>query len=142
MLELQISEAHLETALEHCRCSLPNEACGMMGGIGGRVMSVFALTNSNPSPVSYAIDPMQQLRVLRELEAAGQALVAIYHSHPDSPALPSLTDINRAFFPGTRELNYPGVAYLIIGLGGPAPQINAFEITREGIEKVELKVTH
>lgn len=139
--ELQISEAHINAVLEHCRCSLPNEACGMLGGRADEVMSVFALTNANPSPVSYTIDPMQQLKVLRELEAAGQELVGIYHSHPQSPALPSLTDINRAFFPGTRELNYPGVVYLILGLSGAAPEINAFVITGEGIEKIALKVT-
>lgn len=140
MEELQISEAHLDIAMEHCRRSLPNEACGMMGGLGNRVMSVYELANSNPSPVSYTIDPMQQIKVLRELEAAGHALVAIYHSHPQSPALPSLTDINRAFFPGTRELNFPGVAYVIVGLSGPAPVVNTFVFRDKDIERINLKV--
>jgi proteasome lid subunit RPN8/RPN11 len=34
--------------------------------------------------------------------------MAIYHSHPDAPALPSLTDI--------AQHEYPGLLYLIVSL--------------------------
>ncbi|HEB01922.1 MAG TPA: M67 family peptidase, partial [Nitrospirae bacterium] len=91
-----------------------------------------------PSPVSYSFDSTEQLRVMKEMESRGLKLVGIYHSHPDSPPIPSLTDIRRAFFPGTREPNFPDAAYMIVSLTENEPEVNVFLILGSEVQKVEL----
>jgi len=140
MGDLVISRDHMDEMVAHARESLPDEACGMLGGLAGRVHRVYRLGNSDPSPVSYAVDPIEQLKAMKDMAESGTELVGIYHSHPGAPPLPSITDINRAFFPGTRDLNYPDVVYVIISLSGPAPEVKAFMIEREGVRTVELSL--
>ena len=48
----------------------------------------------------YEIDPAQLIDLeFRELPAQGSEIVGIYHSHPESPAYPSATDVELAFWP-------------------------------------------
>jgi len=138
MGRLIIPDELFDEMVSHARSCLPDEACGMLGGIAGKVRKLYALDNADPSPATYVIDPLDQLRAIRDMESGGLELLGIYHSHPDSPPLPSITDINRAFFPGSRELNYPGVAYVIVGLSGPAPEVKAFRIEEKGVVPVEI----
>ena len=69
----------------------------------------------------FALDPKGQIDAMRSMREHGEELAAIYHSHPDSPALPSLADIE--------QHEYPGVLYLIISLGTKgAPEMRGFHI--------------
>jgi proteasome lid subunit RPN8/RPN11 len=54
------------------------------------------------------MDPAQQIAALRTMRESGEQLFAIYHSHPNSPPLPSPTDLAQS--------NYPEALYLIISL--------------------------
>jgi len=128
----------MQEMIAHARVSLPNEACGLIGGRGGRAERLYVLRNSDPSPVSYTADARDHMGAMKDMAARGMELMAIYHSHPDSPPMPSITDINRAFFPGTRELNYPGVVHVIISLSGPMPEARAYSIEAGGIRPVEI----
>jgi len=56
----------------------------------------------------FAMDPTQQITAMRTMRERGETLFAIYHSHPNSPPLPSATDLAQA--------NYPDTLYLIISL--------------------------
>ena len=138
MDSLVIPGALMDEMLGHAAGALPNEACGMLAGKGGKVRRVYRLLNSEPSPVSYAGDPNEQLKAINKIAADGMELIAIYHSHPDSPPVPSITDINRAFFPGTRELNYPQAAYVIIGLASSRPEVRAYMIEADHVESIEI----
>lgn len=140
MDEILLSREQLESITAHARDVYPHEACGLMAGRDGAVLRLYRMKNLDASPVSYRLDPSEQLSVMREMERDGLDIVGIYHSHPDAPAMPSQTDISRAFFPGTREPNFPGAAYLIVSLAAGEPEIRAFRITSEAIEKVRLKV--
>lgn len=109
------------------------EACGILGGYdAGQVEQVHRMKNVNPTSVSYQLDPADQLAVTRELEHQGMRIIGIYHSHPGGAAYPSPIDVRQAFFPGTDELNYPGAVYLIVGLSGQEPEVNAYEIQKDG----------
>ena len=128
----------MDEMLLHAAEAIPNEACGMLAGNDSKVRKVYKLRSLEPTPVSYVVDPHDQLRAIKEIDAEGMELLGIYHSHPDSPPVPSITDINRAFFPGTRELNYPQAAYVIIGLAGPRPEVRAYMIESDHVESVEI----
>jgi len=138
--ELLLSREQLESITAHAREDYPREACGLMAGRDGAVLRLYRMKNLDASPVSYRFDPSEQFSVMREMDRDGLEMVGIYHSHPEAPALPSQTDISRAFFPGTRELNFPGAAYLIVSLAAREPDIRAFRITPEAIEKVRLRI--
>ncbi|MCK4911846.1 MAG: M67 family metallopeptidase [Thermodesulfovibrionales bacterium] len=140
MERLVISREHLDAVIAHSRSDLPNEACGFLFGRQGRVEQVRPILNTDPSPVSYSFDSSEQFRVMGEMESQGLELLGIYHSHPESPPIPSLTDIRRAFFPGTRDPNYPSAAYVIVGLSEDEPEVNAFLFLGDEARKVHLHV--
>jgi proteasome lid subunit RPN8/RPN11 len=141
MSEIIINRSLIEEMVRHAREAYPNEACGILAGLARPganpvVERVFRMLNADDSEVNYRLDPTEQLRVMKEIERSGLRMIAIYHSHPSSPAYPSQTDINRAFFPGTSDENFPGVFYVIVGLAGKEPEVNAYLITERGVEKV------
>ena len=73
------------------------------------------------------------IRIMKEIDDKGWSLGAIYHSHTRSPAYPSQTDVNLAF--------YPEALYLIVSLADPAgPDLKAFRIVEGKIEEAELSV--
>jgi proteasome lid subunit RPN8/RPN11 len=96
---------HQDLMLMHVQGWFPEEACGILGGIGGEVREVHPVTNVLHSPVRYRMDPKEQYDVMRQVEDSGQVIVGIFHSHVSGPEGPSITDLS--------EANYPESAYLI-----------------------------
>jgi proteasome lid subunit RPN8/RPN11 len=119
----------------HARSEAPNECCGLIAGRDGAALKIFRATNTEASPFLYVMDPMEQLRIMDEIDEAGWDLLAIYHSHTRSAAYPSRTDVELAFYPQT--------AYLIVSLANDRPEIRAFHIARtaqEGEQITEVPV--
>ena len=142
-MTITIPAALYEQMLAHCRACLPDEAGGLLGGRMGRVEVALAVRNAQSSPVSYELDSHAQLHAMKRIEADRFDLVGIYHSHPTSPAYPSRTDVERAFFPGTDTLNFPEAVWVIVSLAAARPEARAFAITSrspEGTTEVVLKI--
>jgi proteasome lid subunit RPN8/RPN11 len=115
----------------HARAEAPKEACGLVAGRAGDPTRAIACTNAHPAPVTrYAIDPREQLRAFRDMEANGEELFAIYHSHPITQPYPSPTD--RA------EAHYPEAYYLLVSLRDPVAEVRAFRIRDGWVREVEL----
>lgn len=115
----------------HAIADLPNECCGMISGQGSHAAAVHRAANTEASPFMYVMDPQEQLRIMNEIDAAGDDLVAIYHSHTRSAAYPSRTDVDLAFFAET--------LYLIVSIADrDAPEIRAFRITRSAPEGEQI----
>lgn len=113
--------------IAHAREDMPNECCGLIAGHGDQAERVIRMTNSQPSPFLYVMDPREQLRLMEEIEDAGDDLVAIYHSHTRSAAYPSRTDVDMAF--------YSEPLYVIVSLADrDAPDIRAFRLSRTAPE--------
>ncbi len=133
MQEILIPRNHLDSITAHCSACYPNEACGLLAGNCNRVLQVFPVTNVEPSPASYFMDPGEQFICMKEIRAAGQKLVGIFHSHPQSPAVPSQEDVRRAV--------YDEPAYLIIGMhAGKVAEIKAFSIRDGRVEAVAVTI--
>ena len=123
----------LEALVAHARELTPFECCGLLAGKDRRVLHQYRVTNTVatehqaidvfdqatvkrlgalPGPmraeVAYFMDPKEMLQAFKDMRARQLDLVAIYHSHPHSPAYPSTTDIGLAY--------YPDAAYLIVSL--------------------------
>ena len=123
----------VDEIVAHARDELPNECCGLIAVEDGRAMKLFRAANAEASPVRYGLDPREQYTIMMEIERSGWTLGAIYHSHTRSPAYPSQTDVNLAF--------YPEALYLIVSLqDADRPELRAYRIVDDQIEQVELTV--
>jgi len=118
----------------HAREEAPREACGLLSGRDGGISRVIRCENVHPTPTTrYVIDPREQLKAFRAIDAAGEELVAIYHSHPVSQPYPSPTD--RA------EAHYPDALYILVSLRAREPEMRAFRIgADEFIREVPINV--
>lgn len=96
---LRLSPEHLQQMLQEVSKQYPEEACGLVAGLGWESKQVYSVENSLHSPVRFLMVPEQQVRFLLEIEANGWELLAIYHSHPNGPNTPSATDIAEIAFP-------------------------------------------
>ncbi len=116
-----IARALLDEMIEHAMANRPNEACGMVAGIGNRAVKVYRATNAEASPVRYLMEPRDQLRIMQDMEAHGWDLLGIFHSHTHTAAYPSQTDVSLAY--------YPDALYIIVSLADEAhPVVRAFHI--------------
>ena len=97
----------------HARGELPNEACGLLSGslATGRATRFHPARNAEASPLRYNVHPEDLVRITFAIEDAGEELVAIFHSHTRSAAVPSATD--------RRTAMYPDPFYLLASLGDP-----------------------
>jgi proteasome lid subunit RPN8/RPN11 len=110
----------IDEMVAHAREDLPNECCGMVGGIDGEATEVIRVENSAASPLRYEMDPKGQYDAYTAIEGRGQELLAIYHSHTKSPAYPSQTDVNQA-------VAWPDQVYIIVSLADPdAPDVKGY----------------
>ena len=126
---MEISLAQLGDVVAHAQADAPNECCGYMRIKDGRVDEVFRSQNLRNSPYGYEIDP-KSLLAANDLDDDGFG-VAIYHSHPRSPAEPSQTDINLA--------HYPHWLYVIVSLAGE-PKMRAWRIADGRVEEEPVTV--
>jgi len=131
---LRISEEQLAEILAHAREGAPEEVCGILAGREGTARRIYRGRNVAPNPrVRYEMEPRQQLEIMQEIEANGEAMVAIYHSHPHSAAFPSHTDQELAFYPDT--------LYVIVSLAdAEQPVVRAFRLRDHKVEEEELIV--
>jgi len=128
--------------MEHAREDAPNECCGLIGGADGEARTVYRARNAEASPLRYQLHPNDQIRIMREIEEAGEELAAIYHSHTASPAYPSQTDINLALAEvgGERIQQFPGTIYLIASLAEGEEPLRGFDIGADDVREVQLEV--
>ena len=130
---LSLSRTIYEMMIAHCRREAPKEACGLLAGVGGAVTKIYPMTNADNSPISYTMDPLEQLRAQKAMRADGVELAAIYHSHTASPAYPSPTDITLA--------SYPDACYIVVSLAEPMrPVAKAFRIVEGQVAEDDLQV--
>jgi proteasome lid subunit RPN8/RPN11 len=119
---------------KHGLGEFPNEACGLVAGADGRPAKFFAMRNLDASPVSFRLDPKEQLEAFDRIDEEGWELLGIVHTHTHSEAYPSETDRKLAFYPDAR--------YMIMSLSDREnPVLRAFRIVDGEITEEELSIT-
>ena len=90
-----------DAIVAHARRDHPDEACGVVAGPEGsdRPERFVPMVNAAGSPTFYEFDPMDLLRLYREMDDRGEEPVVVYHSHTATEAYPSRTDIGLAMEP-------------------------------------------
>lgn len=127
-----IPAAVRDELVAHARAGLPNEACGILAGVDGRVERFFPAQPDEPSPYYYRIESRDQIRIMNEIDAAGLDLLGIYHSHTSSPAYPSRTDAEQAF--------WPDAVYVIVSLAGADPDVRGYKMHDMTVTEEALRV--
>jgi proteasome lid subunit RPN8/RPN11 len=122
----------LDELVAHARSELPNESCGMHAVDGERFTHFFPARNEFASPMRFRIDSADQIRIWKAIDELGLE-TSIFHSHPNSEASPSQTDINLA-------RDWPGAIWVICSLAGEEAVVRAFRIAEGAVEEVELVV--
>lgn len=98
----------------------PLEACGYLVGRGDIAEIDFPMRNTDKSAEHFTMDPMEQFDAMRRARDAGLKILAVYHTHPATPARPSEEDIKLAYD--------PGIIYVIASLATATRGIKAFRI--------------
>lgn len=96
---LTLTYAHWDAMRRYVIAVAPLEACGLLAGKNGVVETVLPVKNAAGSPVRFRMEPRAQLRAFNQIEASGQEILAIFHSHPKGSSSLSPTDIREAAYP-------------------------------------------
>ena len=111
------------------------EICGFLSGQGNHLIRCYPVSNvADDKRRFFLMDPQEQLNAMRQIEERGEELIAIYHSHIDSPAYPSATDLEWHAYPET--------IYVIMATSEPArSRMRGFLIHDKEIKELKLVVT-
>jgi len=116
--------------ISHSRSEMPNECCGLLLG-RDRIERAVPMRSDPPAPDAYYMDPEQQIAVFTGMEASGEQLLGIYHSHPAGPLEPSGMDLQLAF--------HPDALYVIISLADAQhPEIGAYRLEEGQFSEVTI----
>ncbi len=128
-MALAIPSPLLDAIRAHGEREYPRESCGLLLGAGAeprRVTDVTPLRNANTEAPErrFALDPREHLGAQREARRRGLEVVGFYHSHPDHPARPSVTDL--------AEASWPGFSYVITAVArGRAAAVHSYELAED-----------
>ncbi len=99
---IRIEKDAWERMVAHARSAYPNECCGAMAGVidgdEKTVKSAVEMENSfdGAQHDRYELKPEDLLQADKEARSRGMDLIGIFHSHPDSDAYFSETDLKNS----------------------------------------------
>jgi len=135
MLRLDIPNHIFEQMTEQARTEAPIEACGILAGTDGRAEKLYRMTNAEERGDHFMMDPKEQFAVVKDIRSSSLELLAIYHSHPETPARPSAEDIRMALT--------PDVVYVILSLqNGNDPRLKGFYVDNGTVIDIPVEISH
>jgi [CysO sulfur-carrier protein]-S-L-cysteine hydrolase len=129
---LTIPQTIIDAITAHAQRDFPLEACGILGGTDGVVTEQYPMKNTDQSNEHFTLEPKEQFAVIKDLRAKGIEMLAIYHSHPETPARPSEEDIRLALT--------PNVSYVIVSLAGVTPDVKSYRIESGAVTPEPIKI--
>jgi proteasome lid subunit RPN8/RPN11 len=137
-MPLQISQEIVNTILEQSRVEYPDECCGVILGKAGSDLPtrLKPMINAAHSPTFYEFDSKDLLALYRELDDNDEEIVVIYHSHTETQAYPSRTDIAYA--------SEPGAHYVLVSTRkeiAPENEFRSYQIVGGEVTEEEVVIT-
>jgi proteasome lid subunit RPN8/RPN11 len=122
--------------VEQARAEAPLECCGLLAGRvvddAGRVEMRYPLVNEAASPVEFVSNARSMFDATRDIDRRALKVLAVYHSHPGSQAVPSKTDLER---------NYsPDVVNIIVSLQVEPPDVKAWWLREKEYSPADLEL--
>ena len=132
MISINIPADIADEIIAQAKQGAPLEICGLLAGKGHNVEKLYKMTNTDASNEHYTMEPQEQFAAVKDMRSADTKMLAIYHSHPETPARPSEEDIRLALT--------PDVVYIIISVAEPTPVIKGFYIEDDNVTEVHLTI--
>ena len=128
-----ISNSDVKVLIEHAKSEDPKESCALLIGSdtdeGWNVKEVFLTENMDDSKINFTISPEEELKVDTIARKKDMEIVCIFHSHPDSDAIPSGTD--KKFM----SVNpFPWIIYSC-----ETDEMNCFVLKNKSLEQISIK---
>ena len=132
---IQISRKITNQLLHLAQTSPDIEICGLIGSRDGQPCSCYPIMNVAEQPQQrFQLDASQQISAMTSMRDSGEELFAFFHSHPTSPATPSINDLTLTA--------YPEALNLIISLNTKGVlEIRGFKINHQSAEELELSLS-
>ena len=137
---LRLDRSLYDAIVAHAKRDHPDEACGIVAGAEGSDVPSrhVPMVNAAGSPTFYEFDSTELLALYKEMWAADEEPVVIYHSHTATEAFPSRTDIGLA--------SEPGAHYVLIRTrehgNSPGPvEFRSYRIIDGEVTEEEVEVT-
>ena len=122
----------LETALN----GKPEEICGLIGGTKDgdvrEVKELYVLENIDHSNEHFSMNPLDQLKAVKDMRAKGIVPLGNFHSHPESPSRPSEEDKRLAY---DKEASY----MIISIMNEDEPVLKSFRIVDNVSNEEEIE---
>jgi proteasome lid subunit RPN8/RPN11 len=136
--KIVLPHALRDRLLEEGRLAFPRECCGLIEGVveqrNAHATAIHPARNLATDADRFEIDPIDQIRLLRDLRGTGREIIGCYHSHPNGRAEPSQRDRDGAFGEGFLWL----IVALAQGEEGLNATLAAFEIGQETVRAVPI----
>ena len=133
MNKLEIPNDILRQITEQAIAQVPLEVCGILAGKNSTAEKLYKMKNTDKSCVHYMMEPQEQFKVAKDIRAQGLKMLAIYHSHPKTPARPSAEDIRMALT--------PDVIYVIVSLEKENhPVTKGFIIENDNVTEIPIQI--
>ncbi len=132
---LRLSDAAYAAMIGHAYDGLPDEACGLLGGVGDRIDVFVPCANEDASSRTFTIGKDGWDEADRVLGSRGLEVVGVMHSHTHTDAYPSPTDVDKAGNPLLEHWHW-----IIVSLRDDAPVLRSYRIVDGDIreERVAL----
>lgn len=127
----------IEQMNAHVEKAYPEEGAGFLMGEAGEVKEILALTNSREDGARhnrFLFTPQDYLQAELKADELGLSLIGVFHSHPDSPNVPSEYD---------REWAQPFFSYIITRVdNGKAVNSRSWRLLedRSNYEEEEIEI--
>jgi proteasome lid subunit RPN8/RPN11 len=116
------------------RAEAPLECCGLLAGRVHRGVAFvevrYPLANEAASPVEFVSGARGMFDATRDIDRRGLRVLAVYHSHPASPPVPSKTDLARSYS--------PDVVNVIVSLQADPPVVRGWWLQDDRYAEAEL----
>jgi len=133
MLKLEIPNTIFQQMVAQAKEIAPIEVCGILAGSNGKVEKLYKMTNVDNSSTHYMLEPKEQFATVKDIRSAGLEMLAIYHSHPETPARPSAEDIRLALT--------PNMIYVIVSLQSTnGSMVKGFHISGNNVTEVPIRI--
>lgn len=135
---LEISREFVDAILAQSRSEYPDECCGVILGPAGsgKATRLKPMINAAHSPTFYEFDSKDLLALYREIDDNDEEIVVIYHSHTETEARPSRTDIAYA--------SEPEAHYVLVSTReeiAPAIEFRSFRIVGGVVSEEKVSIT-
>ncbi len=129
---MKILKAIKDQIILHAKTDLPNECCGYLAGTKSLITKAYPITNIDKTHDHFSFDPEEQFAAIKDIRNNDLVPIAVYHSHPETPARPSKEDIKLAYD--------PEISHVIISLAKEHTVIKSFKICNNVVEKEEIEI--